>query len=105
LIIDFGPFRFQVREDDWAYYTKYHNLCSNFGIGKSNRVASSSCGNAHHAYYSQPQDRTLFASSPRVKRKETKMKNDETYQRATKKVEAKIGFYIHLAVYVGVNTC
>jgi hypothetical protein len=31
------------------------------------------------------------------------MENEETYQRATKRVEAKIGFYIHLAVYVGVN--
>ena len=31
------------------------------------------------------------------------MENEETYQRATRRVEAKIGFYIHLAVYVGVN--
>jgi hypothetical protein len=31
------------------------------------------------------------------------MENEEAYQRATKRVEAKIGFYIHLAVYVGVN--
>ena len=31
------------------------------------------------------------------------MKNDDAYQRATKRVEAKIGFYIHLVVYVGVN--
>jgi uncharacterized oligopeptide transporter (OPT) family protein len=31
------------------------------------------------------------------------MEKDETYQRARKRVEAKIGFYIHLAVYVGVN--
>jgi uncharacterized oligopeptide transporter (OPT) family protein len=31
------------------------------------------------------------------------MENNEAYQRATKRVEAKIGFYIHLAVYVGVN--
>jgi len=27
----------------------------------------------------------------------------EAYQRAKKRVEAKIGFYIHLAVYAGVN--
>ena len=32
------------------------------------------------------------------------MKNQEAYQKAKKRVEAKIGFYIHLAVYVGVNT-
>ncbi len=31
------------------------------------------------------------------------MENDEVYQNAKKKVEAKIGFYIHLAVYAGVN--
>jgi uncharacterized membrane protein len=31
------------------------------------------------------------------------MKNDEAYEKAKKRVEAKIGFYIHLAVYVGVN--
>jgi hypothetical protein len=31
------------------------------------------------------------------------MENEESYQRATRRVEAKIGFYIHLAVYVGVN--
>ncbi|MGO8987265.1 MAG: 2TM domain-containing protein [bacterium] len=31
------------------------------------------------------------------------MEKDETYQRARKRVEAKIGFYIHLSVYVGVN--
>jgi hypothetical protein len=31
------------------------------------------------------------------------MENEETYQRARRRVEAKIGFYIHLAVYVGVN--
>jgi len=31
------------------------------------------------------------------------MENQEVYQRAKKRVEAKIGFYIHLAVYVGVN--
>ena len=31
------------------------------------------------------------------------MKDDDAYQRATKRVEAKIGFYIHLVVYVGVN--
>lgn len=31
------------------------------------------------------------------------MENDEAYQRARKRVEAKIGFYIHLTVYVGVN--
>jgi hypothetical protein len=29
--------------------------------------------------------------------------NSEAYERAKKRVEAKIGFYIHLAVYVGVN--
>jgi hypothetical protein len=31
------------------------------------------------------------------------MENQEPYQRAKKRVQAKIGFYIHLAVYVGVN--
>ena len=31
------------------------------------------------------------------------MGNSEAYERAKKRVEAKIGFYIHLAVYVGVN--
>jgi len=31
------------------------------------------------------------------------MENQEVYQSAKKRVEAKIGFYIHLAVYVGVN--
>ena len=31
------------------------------------------------------------------------MGNSEAYERAKKKVEAKIGFYVHLAVYVGVN--
>jgi hypothetical protein len=31
------------------------------------------------------------------------MENQESYKRAKKKVEAKIGFYIHLVVFVGVN--
>lgn len=31
------------------------------------------------------------------------MENQEAYQKAKKRVEAKIGFYIHLAVYVVVN--
>ena len=31
------------------------------------------------------------------------MEDQEAYQRAKKRVETKIGFYIHLAVYVGVN--
>ena len=31
------------------------------------------------------------------------MENREAYEKAKKRVEAKIGFYIHLAVYVGVN--
>ena len=31
------------------------------------------------------------------------MDNQEAYQEAKKRVKAKIGFYIHLAVYVGVN--
>jgi hypothetical protein len=31
------------------------------------------------------------------------VENQEAYQRAKKRVQAKIGFYIHLAVYVGVN--
>ena len=31
------------------------------------------------------------------------MENQEGYQKAKKRVEAKVGFYIHLAVYVGVN--
>ena len=32
------------------------------------------------------------------------MENQEAYQRAEKKVEAKFGFYSHLAVYMAVNT-
>ena len=32
------------------------------------------------------------------------MENQEAYQRAKKRVEAKLGFYIHLAVYMFVNT-
>jgi hypothetical protein len=31
------------------------------------------------------------------------MGNPEAYEKAKKRVEAKIGFYVHLAVYVGVN--
>jgi hypothetical protein len=31
------------------------------------------------------------------------MESQEAYQRAKKKVEAKLGFYIHLAVYIIVN--
>jgi hypothetical protein len=31
------------------------------------------------------------------------MENQEAYQKAKARVEAKLGFYIHLAVYVGVN--
>ena len=31
------------------------------------------------------------------------MENEETYQKAKKRVEAKIGFYIHLTVYIAVN--
>ena len=31
------------------------------------------------------------------------MENQEAYQRAKKRVEAKLGFYIHLAVYLVVN--
>ncbi len=31
------------------------------------------------------------------------MENQETYQKAKKRVEAKTIFYIHLVVYVGVN--
>jgi hypothetical protein len=31
------------------------------------------------------------------------VENQEAYQKAKSRVEAKIGFYIHLAVYVGVN--
>lgn len=31
------------------------------------------------------------------------MEHQEAYEKARKKVEAKIGFYIHLAVFVGVN--
>ena len=31
------------------------------------------------------------------------MENQATYQKAKERVEAKIGFYIHLTVYVGVN--
>ena len=32
------------------------------------------------------------------------MENQEAYQRAEKRVEAKLGFYIHLTVYLVVNT-
>ena len=35
--------------------------------------------------------------------KRTNMEREETYKRAKRRVEAKIGFYIHLAVYIGVN--
>ena len=31
------------------------------------------------------------------------MESQEVYEKAKRRVEAKIGFYIHLAVYVGVN--
>ncbi len=31
------------------------------------------------------------------------MENQEAYQRAKKRVEAKIGFYIHLSIYIVVN--
>ena len=31
------------------------------------------------------------------------MENQEAYQRARKRVEAKIGFYIHLSVYIVVS--
>ncbi len=31
------------------------------------------------------------------------MVDEETYQKAKKRVEVKIGFYIHLVLYVGVN--
>ena len=31
------------------------------------------------------------------------MEDQEAYKRAKKRVEAKIGFYIHFMVYVGVN--
>jgi hypothetical protein len=31
------------------------------------------------------------------------MEHQEAYEKARKRVEAKIGFYIHLAVFVGVN--
>jgi hypothetical protein len=31
------------------------------------------------------------------------MENQEAYQKAKRRAEAKIGFYVHLAVYVGVN--
>ena len=31
------------------------------------------------------------------------MENQEGYKKAKKRVEAKIGFYIHFVVYVGVN--
>ncbi len=31
------------------------------------------------------------------------MEDQAAYQRAKRRAEAKIGFYIHLAVYVGVN--
>jgi hypothetical protein len=31
------------------------------------------------------------------------MEHKEAYEKARKRVEAKIGFYIHLAVYLGVN--
>ena len=31
------------------------------------------------------------------------MKNQEAYKKAEKRVEAKIGFYTHLAVYITIN--
>jgi hypothetical protein len=36
-------------------------------------------------------------------KRRTIMSDSEAYERARKRVEAKVGFYIHLAVYVGVN--
>jgi hypothetical protein len=36
-------------------------------------------------------------------RQEKQMEDQEAYEKARKKVEAKIGFYIHLVVYTGVN--
>ena len=35
--------------------------------------------------------------------KEGDMNEQEAYEKARKRVEAKIGFYIHLGIYVGVN--
>jgi hypothetical protein len=32
-----------------------------------------------------------------------RMESQEAYQKAKKKVEAKLGFYIHLAAYIVVN--
>ena len=32
------------------------------------------------------------------------MKNSDDYQRAEKRVKAKLGFFFHLAVYLAVNT-
>jgi hypothetical protein len=32
------------------------------------------------------------------------MENQELYHKAQKRVEARMGFYIHLLVYLGVNT-
>jgi len=36
--------------------------------------------------------------------KQTIMTNQEAYAKAKKKVEARLGFYIHLGVYLGVCT-
>ncbi len=36
-------------------------------------------------------------------KREIDMENQEAYRRAKRRAEAKIGFYIHVAVYVGVN--
>ena len=38
-----------------------------------------------------------------MRRLEAQVENHEVYQKAKKRVEAKIGFYTHLLVYVGVN--
>ena len=52
----------------------------------------------------------LFPESPtgieawvwkRIRR--NKMDNDQAYRRAKKKVEARLGFYVHLAIYLTIN--
>ena len=35
--------------------------------------------------------------------KNSRMENQKAYQKAKRRVEAKVGFYIHLSVYIAVN--
>ena len=100
--ISFRLFRFQVKEDYATQYRKYHYVRSNTGNGKSDRVANNSCDNAHHGRYPFSQNRTFFATTQGVEWEtiEKGLENEEAHLRAEKRVEAKSGSYIRLAVYI-----